>query len=58
MPELKNKINDVTLWDMEGSEIEGCMIQEHHSIADIARWVVENGWQQDLIELLKGPRQL
>ena len=58
MPELKNNIKDVVLLDAEGNKKEGALIQDHHSIADIARWINENDWVDELVDLLANPVQL
>jgi hypothetical protein len=58
MSEIKHSIDYISMECINGQQIEGYLIDERGTIADIARWIVENDWHEEMVYLLNNREEL
>lgn len=58
MAEIKREITYINRKDQNGKLLEGHLIDDRHTIGDIARWLVANGWSDDVAYYLSNPEEL
>jgi hypothetical protein len=58
----KCKIEEIDVWEdnssknnYEGRQYFGYLIEEKHSYEDIARLIIDQGWQDEIMEHLSNP---
>jgi len=58
MSEIKHEIEYFNRECANGEQIEGYLINDDHTIADIARWLIKHKWDEDLMYLLNNREDL
>jgi hypothetical protein len=58
MAEIKKDIIYVREIAFKGENIEGFLVQEENTIADIARWIIQENWQDEILYFLNNPESL
>ena len=58
MSEIKKDIIFLNRKDSEGRDIEGHLIKEENTIADIARWIIKEDWADEVEYFLRNRNEL
>ena len=58
MAEIKKEIIYINRKDFEGRDIEGDLVAKDNTIADIARWIIKEGWEQEMLYFLQNKNEL
>jgi len=57
MSEIKTEIRRVSGKDSSGEEIHGFLISECNSIADVARFIIKEDWQDEILYFLNSEKE-
>lgn len=58
MSEIKKEIKYFDRIDEDGNKIQGYLIEEEHTLDDIARWLIEHDWDDEVMCYLNNREEL